>query len=263
MRRYGWLLGALAALLLAAPVALAEEAGEQPAKKKRAKKKRGPREKARLRGEYGMMVSVLKLDEETKAKFEAAVKAGQQALQDWQKGDGAKWKELNTAMREARKNKDKEKMTALGAQLKELNAARAKIMGDNTAKLMELLNDEQKAVWAGFVLRRSLMGRLRRLKLTEDQVAQLQKLCEEKAKTIPAAADRKNAKARREGLNKLYAEVGEKILNEEQRTKLAELMKKRGGRGRKPGQGEGRKKPKREGGGKKKDAAPELGNPAW
>jgi len=229
MRRYGWFLSALAALCLAAPVSLGGEAGDRPKKQRPAKKKPG------LRGEHAMMANVLKLDDETKAKFADVVKAGAAAMQEWTKANGAKWKEVTKALRDARKNKDKDKLKELTPQFNELRKGRDKVMADGKAKVLELLTDEQKAVWEGFILRRTLMRWFKGAKLTDEQKQQMQKLCEEKAKTMPAATDQKSRRARYQAMNKLRAEIVEKVLTDEQREAVKKnLPKPKPKRQRKP-----------------------------
>ena len=224
MKRWGWAASIWAVLLLAAPVALAEEGVDKP---KPAKKKKGPRKKAGLRGEYAMMANILKLDAETKAKFTEAVLAGAKAMKEWNTANGAKWKELMTARRQAWKKKDQDKIKELTPQFNELRASREKVAAEGKAKIMELLTDEQKAVWEGFVLRRSLGRWFRGIKLTDEQKAQMQTLCEEKAKTLPAATDPKNRRARNQAMNKLRDEIAEKILTDEQREKFKKNLPKR------------------------------------
>jgi len=245
------MLSVLAVLLLAAPALSEEQTGET----KKPRKKRPPKAKAGLRGEYAMMVNVLKLDEETKKKFEEAVTAGNAAMKAWRQGDGAKLKEVSAAYRAARKAKDQDKIKELRPQFNALITARTKLMADNKAKIMALLNDEQKVVWAGFVLRRTVMRRYRAAKLTEDQIAQLQKLCEEKAQTIPDATDREKRKERATALKALYAEIEEKILTDEQKEAMKKAQPTRKRKAAKPKAGQGEGKAERE--------PAELGNPQW
>jgi len=248
MKRWAWIVSALAVLLLAAPAPAEEVPGQTKPRKKR-------RAKAGLRGEYAMMAKVLNLDEETKKKFEEAVTAGKAAIKAWMQGDGAKFKEVSAAYRAARKAKDKDKINELKPQFNALVTARAKLMADNKAAIMALLNDEQKATWAGFVLRRTVMRRYKAAKLTEDQIAQLQKLCEEKAKTIPDATDREKRRERYKALRALYTEVEEKILTAEQREAVKNARPARKRKTAKPKAGQGQDKAK--------DKPAELGNPKW
>jgi hypothetical protein len=252
-----WLWILFAVVLLAAPAVLAQDGfGEDEAPKARkkararkARRKRAPRAKPDV---YAKMAEVLTLEGDAKAKFDAQVAENKKAVEEWQQVNGEKLKELQAAMRTARKEKDKDKAKTLGAELRKLQLDRKKLETELMGKVLALLTDEQKATWAGCELREQVLRRYRRCKLSEDQVGQVQKLCEAVAKELGEGQDRK---AKAEAMKKLNVEITEKVLTEEQRQKLA----KRGGRAR----GEGKAKPRR---GKKKaeKAEPEeLGNPEW
>jgi len=255
----GWILAVWAAVLLAAPAALAqEEAGG-----KRAKERNRRRERAGQRGRekatpYAKMAKVLNLDEATKQKVEEQVAANKTSLEEWKKGDGAKMGELRKAFAEARKAKDKDKAKEVMGELRKLMTARGTLEQELMGKVLALLSEEQKAAWAAYQLQQNVVRRYMRLKLTEEQQAQVKTLCEAASKDLAAAQD---GKAKAAAMRKLQSEISEKVLTDEQREKL----KKRGGR--KP-RGEGQAKPKRERGRKKKAEEGkrkpgEMGNPEW
>ncbi len=233
MKRLGWLLSILAGLLLAAPAALADDQPAPEDKPKPAKKK-GPKEgkKAKadpgMRGEYGMMAEVLKLDEATAKKLQEQVAANGQAVKDWQEANGAKLKELMGQHKELRQDKEKEaEAKKVAEEIKALQDARAKLEEDGRAKVMALLTDDQKKVWAGFVLRRGLMRSFRGIKLEQAQIDQIQGLCETAAATMPDAKDRTKQKERTEAVKKLIAEIESKVLTKEQADALKQAREKK------------------------------------
>lgn len=260
VKRNAWVVCAIAAVLLFAMPAFARQQGGAEREKPK------PKPPA-LRGEYAMMAEVLKLDDEAKKKVEDQLAANDKALQEWEQGDGAKLKDLEKALAEAKQAKDEEKVKNLTAEAKPLQEAREKLRAENKEKVLALLTDEQRAVWAGFILRRSLMVKYSKLQLTDEQVAQIQKLCEEAAKTIPPANDEAKRKERVEALNKLNAEITEKVLTDAQREELKKAAEhKPGGEGKKP-EGEGKNKPGNKGKDKPVEQGGgeggEMGNPQW
>jgi Spy/CpxP family protein refolding chaperone len=231
MRRSTWLTSVAAALLLASSVLVVSSpaaAQEDGAKKVRKKKAGGDRQKGarkkRLPGEYGIMASVLKIEEPQLAKFNEAVKAYSEAMKAWQAGpDGAKLAELQKAMQEARKAKDKDKAKELGQELKPLMQKRMQVQTEEKARIMAVLTPEQKTTWAGFTVFRSAMGRYKRLKLTKEQEQQVRDLCDAAAKTMPPSSDRKAyGQARKE----LDASIVEKVLKPEQKEQLKQKPEK-------------------------------------
>jgi hypothetical protein len=200
----------MAALLLWAPAVLAAEAGGGEAKQ--------PPRESRLPGEYVGIANRLKLDDATRAKFEEAVKANEKVRAVWRQTTFAKVGELSAALREARNAKDEALVKEIEAEQKRFGAASlAKMEADCTARIMALLNDEQKAVWQGFELRRFLMASLWLTKFSDEQTDKLQTLCEEKVKTLPAITDDEYRAARDKVYPALRKEVLETILTDEQR----------------------------------------------
>jgi hypothetical protein len=209
MKRLNWLLSlGLCALLLAIP-ALADEDDpgdeEKPKKVKREKKPKAPKEeKSRLRGEYAMMVSVLKLDEAAQAKIEEQVAANQAALKAWDEQHGQAYKDKRKAAKEAQ---DKEEKKRLMEEADQLRAERNALAEAGREKVMDLLTEEQKKTWEGFVLWRGMARRYRKADLTDEQKDAAVALCVEAAPTLPSADDAEKRTERKEALDKL----GEKI----------------------------------------------------
>jgi len=223
MRKPAWWMSVATALLLACSVlvtpsvAVAQDDAPKKARKKARDRKKPPKKK-RLPGEYGIMASVLKIQEPQLTKFNAAVQAYGETMKAWQAGpDGAKLAELQKAAQEAKKAKDKDKAKELSQQMKPLMAQRAKVQAEERAAIMAVLTPEQKAQWAGFTIYRTAMRRYKRLKLSEEQTKQVRDLCDAAAKTMPPSSDRK---AYGQARKKLDAEIVEKVLTPEQRDEL-------------------------------------------
>ena len=250
MRKPAWWMSVATALLLACSVlvtpsvAVAQDDAPKRARKKRpAGDRRKSPKKKRLPGEYGIMVSVLKIQEPQLAKFNAAVQAYGETMKAWQAGpDGAKLAELQKAAQEAKKAKDKDKAKELSQQMKPLMAQRAKVQAEERAVIMAVLTPEQKAQWAGFTVYRTAMRRYKRLKLSEEQTKQVRDLCDAAAKTMPPSSDRK---AYGQARKKLDAEIAEKVLTPEQREELKKKPERKPReKGAKPGRGKAKGKRK-------------------
>ena len=269
------LIAALTAIAMFCPAALAaDEAGEDKPKPEKKKAREGEKVEGRrkhgpaLQGEYAIMAKVLKLDEATQAKIKEQFEANRKARNDWEEANGAKLRELRQEAAKARKAKDKEKVEQLEKDRAALEQAEAKLRTDARESIMALLTEEQRTTWNGFILRRGIMGRFKKVKLTDEQEVQMQKMCEESAKTVPPADahDREARKARTEALEKLCDDIAQKVLTEEQRKKLSKPEKVRAqgdqkpeekakaeGKARGEGKAEGRAKAKAEGRAKGKE----------
>jgi len=185
----GWLLSLLAALLLAAPTALAQEGNgeEAPKAKKRAKVKAKKKRPAK-KDEYAVMAEALGLEGEAKAQLEEQIAKGKAAIADKEK--------------------------AILAEIKLLHASRAALRKEMKAKIVAGLTDEQKSKWAGYQLRVRALRRYRKSKLTDEQIAKIQTMCEATAKEI---GDGKDRKVKAVAMRKLHGEIVKNVLDEEQR----------------------------------------------
>ena len=246
-----WMSALISLALLCAP-ALADPGAEGGKKARKARtKKEKPARKKKPSGEYGMMVSVLKMDEAQAEKLNQAVQKYQEAMKAWEAGaSGQKYKELNDAAKKAREDKDKEKMKSIAQDMKSVRKERDDLEAAEKAKIMEVLTEEQKAEWKGFTLYRSTVGRYKRLNLTEDQDRQLRDLCKASAKDMPPSSDRKAYGAARK---KLAQDIEEKILTDAQREELKKQPEKKA---REPKERKPREKKAK--GGKKKGNQPVI-----
>lgn len=214
----GWPLSIVAvALLVMAPAALAQDRGAR-------KKGRGKKRQPVVKGiDYDALAALLELEGEAKAAFDKQVAANNAALEESAKANAAKLKELRAAMKAARKAKNKEKVKAIKAELKQLRGPRATLVAELDAKVLALLTDEQKTAWAGHQFRQQVMRSLRKVELTEDQDIKVIALCTEAAGEL---GDGKDAKARAVAVKKVRAQIVKEVLTDEQRKAL------RKGRGR-------------------------------
>jgi len=221
MKRTALWISALISLALLCPPALAAPGAEGGRKAKKARAKKGrPARKKKPRGEYGIMISVLKMDEAQAERLSQAVRKYQEAVKAWEASpSGLKYKDLSDAAKKARQDKDKEKMKSIMQEMKSVRKERDALVAAERAKIMDVLTPEQKIQWAGFTLYRGTIGRYKRLKLTEEQDAQIREICTAAAKDMPDRSDRRAYGAARKKL----AQDIEKVLTPQQ----AEELKKR------------------------------------
>lgn len=230
MKKLTWFVGALAAVLLACGPAMAQDDGEAKAKPEKPKKeaKAEKPDKANtsgLKGEYGIMASVLGLDEAQKAKLTEALGANNAALRQWKEGEnGKKMEELAKAAAEAKKAGDKEKGKKIQEDMKALKESRVKLEEANKQRILAVLSDQQKARYAAFNLERQVLRRFgKRIELTEEQKKQMENLCAEAVKTRPAGEDPKAATM---ADKKLMNEIEQKVLTDAQREALKKPVEK-------------------------------------
>ena len=222
MKRAALLLSVLALVVMSAqPVAGKACPRRKKCTKKDANAKKGQAANAKKEGKHNLALVV-----------KSSLKAEQQALAEWRKANGEKVKELTAAMKQARKDKDAAKTKEITRQLKELQAEQEKIQADTRARFMEMLTEDQQATWVSFLAYRSVMARLRKVKLSGDQRASVGKLCRASGvELLQCGSDRKGQKAKAAICKKLVEEVVRDVLTDKQR----EQLKKTGGpQGRRP-----------------------------
>jgi len=225
MKNLSWFVGTLAAVLLACGPAMAQDDGAAKAKpEKPAKAKPDKAKTSGMKGEYGIMASVLGMDDAQKAKLAEAVEANKAAEQQWKEGDGKKTEELAKASAEAKKAGDKDKTKKIAEESKALKESRAKLEEAGKARIMAVLTDEQKTRYAAFNLERRILQRFgKKIELTDDQKKQMKDLCAEAVKSRPAGEDAKAANA---ADKKLLGEVEQKVLTDAQREALKKPAEK-------------------------------------
>jgi Spy/CpxP family protein refolding chaperone len=245
-----WLLCSLAALALVVAPALAKEkeapkvgesvGGEKP----KMEKTKSPF------GQYAPMIAELKLTDEQKQRMQEVMKVCAEELAAWQKDPekGGKMQELQKAMGELNKAENKEKIKALGAEMKTLWQEMGKIQEKHEAAVVAVLTPEQQAEWKGLKVYLGIVGKFGKIELSEDQKTKIKALCADAAKEMEKqAADMKEKeggkgekgekswKGMGEVWQKLQADVAE-LLTPEQKAKLEEMRKEGGKEGsKKPG----------------------------
>jgi len=202
------------------------EKPEKPKKVESAEKGEKP-DKAKtsgLKGEYGIMASVLGLDEAQKAKLQEALEANRAAEKQWKDDNGAKAEELSKAAAGARTAFDKEKAKKIAGEIKAIKESHGKLEEANKARVMAVLTDEQKTRYAAFKLERQVLQRFgKKIELTEDQQKQMKNLCAEAVKARPAGEDPKAATG---ADKKLMSEIEQKVLTDAQREALKKPVEK-------------------------------------
>ena len=233
MKRIVWLLVlAVGLAALSAPIqAKPKKEGAAGDKPERRRKDRGA--KSGLRGEYAIMVKVLNFTDTQKTELAAKLKACAENAKKWREDNADKTAELKKQQVEARKNKDKDAMKRLGRQSKALRAEEVKLRGAAIAAAKAILTPAQKQQWAGFIVYRDVMRRIKRAGLTDEQDKKVREMCNAKAKDIPADDKRARGKA----LKGLTATIIEAVLTPEQKEKLTAKRNpdpKKPRKGRKP-----------------------------
>jgi len=207
-------LAVLAAMLVAASVATAEEK-TPAAQEKAAAVDKGDK----LRGEYAILAAECKLTEEQQNTLKTKVAARRDAQEAWMKTNGSKLESLQETVKKPKDPNDKEAIKRASEELKALEADRLKIQATFEADLKALMTPEQQALWGAFRLYRPLMGRYKKLNLTEEQTKKVKDASAAAAKELGEVKgdDKEARKAKADVAAKLRKTVEETILTAEQR----------------------------------------------
>ena len=226
----------LVLVFVAAPAMAKKEPGAGGEKKKKdragkkernpgGRKKKGPRQS----GIAKQIIEVCGLNADQQVALQEALKRYTAAQKDAKE----KSADLRKAMAEARKAKDKDKSKELGKQMKELQQP----VQDALAAAMKTLTAEQQAKWAAHQLATPILGRFKKLGLSEEQVKQIVDLCGKKAAELKGA----DPKSARRAKGELMKEVTANILTADQKAKMKAPKKGGDKKPRKP-KGERKKK---------------------
>lgn len=166
-------------------------------------------DKPRFRGaaEYDRMVEVLiDLTDKQKAELKSSIILKTETLKKQQ----PRYDELmalRKAEKKARASGDKDAANAARDKIQAIYAEQKKLMLELNASVQAVLTADQRNVWQGYILRRSILRRLRpaSAKLTDDQKANIKQACEDAAEEIAALAkltDKEKMKAAKKEIRK-------------------------------------------------------------
>lgn len=169
-------------------------------------------------------IADLNLSEEQKAQVKQILEAQRQAVNDWQRENNRKVRELENQLKEANKAGDTEAAKAAGDGLKSINESRRTLHENMIKQLTEALTPEQmervRAMLASRVVRN--MPGLQSLSLTEEQKQQVRRIFED-ARNVAEATKTKEAK------DAIWAEAFEKVkatvLTDPQRKMLDDMQR--------------------------------------
>ena len=161
-------------------------------------------------GDFAQLRKTVNLTPDQLTMIEAQAKTYAAAQAKWEQDNGEKVKQLEQQIADAQ------------AALATLSAEQEKLAADNHAALLALLTPEQRTSLAVTQLQQEVLGRMKTVKLTDDQVAKFTPLCQAAAnelQQLPAA----NEQARQPIVDKLYQSLYDQVLTDAQR---AEFPKK-------------------------------------
>ena len=178
--------------------------------------------------EYDLMVRELKLTEQQQADLKVKVKAKEDAAAAWDAANAEKLKAAEDAAKAARGANDPAAKKTAAENLKALRTQRDEATATASAAILTVLTPEQRAAWEAFKLYGTVVGRYKKLTLTEEQQAKIKAACAVASKELEEnqGDDKSAKKARTEINNKLRWAIEAVILTPEQR----EAVPTKGGR---------------------------------
>ncbi len=215
MKRLPAVLGILATVLILSTVQSAAEKSEK--------------EKPALRGEYAIMAAECRLSEEQAARLAEAVEARKAALDAWQKAHGEALAACEKKVAEARQAKDKEALAKAREEAKAASAGRHAVSDEHKARILAILDPDQRRAWEGFCLYRGVMRKIKRVEPTEAQITSVKAACAAAAREMLAleGAAKEAAQDASEIREQLDARIKEEILTAAQREALSAPREKR------------------------------------
>lgn len=172
---------------------------------------------------YRMVVKELNLNTEKQGELRKKLEARREAMTEWNKSEkGKKLEELNKKLEAARKEKNKDEIQKLEADIKPLREDRSKFETEEDAKVMTFFTAEQKPVLAAISAYTGAMRKFSKADLTEDQKAKTMKIAKEFG---PKFVDAKEKAQKEELRQKFYTQVEENVLTAKQREELAKSEK--------------------------------------
>lgn len=176
-----------------------------------------------LQEQQELMFRECKLSEEQQKTLKEKFKAKQDALEAWEKANGAKLKAAEEAAKAARQGTDDAAKRKANDEVKTLTTARTEATAETTKAVLAALTDEQKIAWAGVELAQATLKRFQKATLNEEQVAKVKSASALAAKDLAGyPGDDKKDKQGRATINKaLLWAVENVILTPEQRELVA------------------------------------------
>jgi hypothetical protein len=141
------------------------------------------------------MANVVDMDEQHREKLAKVVADHAETIKARRKATHEQEKALKSQLDAARDANDKDKMAEVKNQMAELRKGQEALNDQRDKAIDEIMTEEQKQTWADFQVARQVARSLRKVKLTEEQTASLQKLCQGAGSELAAAEDRKASKA--------------------------------------------------------------------
>jgi len=169
-----------------------------------------------VKGEWAAMVKQCNLTADQQTAVNDKVKAMNAALTDWDAKNKDQVDKLKADIKAAKEANDKAKLKDLNAQQKTLMTGRDAIQQQSRREIMTLLTPEQQQTWAVYQLQIEVKRHFNKAKLTDDQLAKIKPLCENTQQGL-AKLTAGEAKGRKALMNKLFADVAQQILTDDQR----------------------------------------------
>jgi Spy/CpxP family protein refolding chaperone len=221
MKAY-WQVGCACLLLVGGSALAAELGGAAAATTRPAGVAETQPGKELIRGEYAMMVNVLKLTEDQQQQLAKLLKARQDALEAWEQAYGKKFEELERTAKE--QPQDSPAAQQAREELRQLRDDRDRVGREQRGAIPSILTDEQRAKWGEFRLYRVVNRRYSFLNLPEEAENKIMALCEQATKELQGVEDRD---VRRKVMDKLHQDIQTQVLTEQQRQQVQERQAER------------------------------------
>lgn len=187
-----------------------EEVKEEKDKKKEKKPKvKKPKKLSGVAGEIQIYAEKFATKDQ-KAKLEALIKQHQTDKENFKTQHDERLKSIKAQLEELGKDGDKEKISALKTEDKEIKQKSKAIDTKTKADFMTMLNADQKVSLNGALAGKKVVGQFKKAKLSKEQVSQIEGLAMTQAK--------ENKEADASQLSKIvYKKAADEVLTEEQR----------------------------------------------
>lgn len=170
------------------------------------------------------MTKELKLPAEQQAKLTAKIQAAIAGVSSWDQENASKVSAAQGELDKARAASKPDAIAVANQKIKDLQAARDKLIAGKQEEILASLTPEQMNVWSGYKLYNGLLVAFSYITLTQDQQDKMRTLCNEGAAEIAkAGSDAAKADAQSRLLGAAIA-----LLTDQQRQALAGKADKAG-----------------------------------